>query len=292
MNICKTKNGKQVVMNTTFRKTDYIDNLICIDCEKEVSAKQGHIKIWHFAHKANTNCPFSISSKKGNKMSKFHRDFQDLFNSEIDTELEKVFGNNRADVYANNRVVEIQHSQIGSGKIMERTNNYKQYTKKYPIWILDVKGRVNINNFPKEVLIFNVSVPDEYVEIIYMNQTIRIDNKKNIMKYVISIINNELDDIRLKFMKLLYKKEINEAKEIRNSKCEENRNVRKRLMMKIYDKNNFWSNDKIILKQQARDVFLLEKKEDNKIQSEFKKSEKKIIKKYKVEKQKGRWIIY
>lgn len=90
---------------------------ICIGCGKEVIAKCGDIKIWHWAHQFDLQC-----DKWKEPESLWHRKWKEVV-PEKDREV--VFGEHRADAVYKNWVIEFQKSQISISDAIAREDHYK-----------------------------------------------------------------------------------------------------------------------------------------------------------------------
>lgn len=110
----------------------------CLCCNTEVIAKTGNFVIWHWSHRADSQCP----SSKGK--GEFHYRFQKLFElNEIEVKSEK-WQNNIADICIYDHrlpdgylVVELQHSPISVEEVESRNKAYKNI-----LWVVDVDNRV------------------------------------------------------------------------------------------------------------------------------------------------------
>lgn len=122
---------------------------ICPECNESLIPKCGDIKIWHWAHKHESNCWYS-----SHPMTLFHLAWQDLalkqgYDVEVNFKDESGKIIHRADILKkDNRIVEIQHSNISSKEMIKRCEFYK--TKQLLVdWIIDDNER-----YKKEKLIY------------------------------------------------------------------------------------------------------------------------------------------
>lgn len=121
--------GKYIRIKDTVRERKYR----CICCKEELIYNKGNIKInKYFRHKNNSEC-----SEYENFMSPWHCDFQEQFkNKNINIEEILINGEHRADIFIKNknRVIELQHSDMGTNDCTNRTNDY--LNNNYQIWWL------------------------------------------------------------------------------------------------------------------------------------------------------------
>jgi len=106
----------------------------CLCCNEEVLAKCGSIKVWHWSHKANSECDYWYEP-----MTEWHQKWQSIFPKEFreivlfdDITKEKHIADIRL---PNELVLEFQHSKIDILEFIKRTEFYKKI-----IWILDGKN--------------------------------------------------------------------------------------------------------------------------------------------------------
>ena len=118
---------------------------ICPECKESLIPKCGDIKIWHWAHKHESNCWYS-----SHPMTLFHLAWQDLalkqgYDVEVNFKNDDGKIIHRADILTkNNRIVEIQHSDISSKEMIKRSEFYK--SKQLLVdWIIDDNKRYNKN---------------------------------------------------------------------------------------------------------------------------------------------------
>lgn len=102
---------------------------ICPSCRTPVVPKCGEKKTWHWAHKNCSECdPWS------EPLTDWHLAWQSAV---VDTAVEVVTGNHRADVVGNDSVViELQHSPIKPEEITERETFYGNM-----VWLFDATDR-------------------------------------------------------------------------------------------------------------------------------------------------------
>jgi competence protein CoiA len=97
---------------------------ICSGCNERVIAKCGEIKMWHWAHKPDSECSYSTAPE-----TYWHRHWKTLFPSK---DVEVVLGSKRADIYFNNLVIELQNSNISVDEIKIREMHYKNM-----VWLIN-----------------------------------------------------------------------------------------------------------------------------------------------------------
>lgn len=118
------------------------ERAICPLCNKEVIAKCGQIKIWHWSHKSNFEC-----DSFGEPESEWHITWKNYFPKE---QQEVLIEKHRADIKTKRGIViELQNSHISSKQIIERESFYKNM-----IWILNGKKFGNGLNFRVKNLIW------------------------------------------------------------------------------------------------------------------------------------------
>ncbi len=132
------------------KKASPKDKGVCPICDEEVIAKCGSIKIWHWAHKSNSEC-----DSFGEPETEWHRDWKNNFPEECQ---EVVIGNHRADVKTEKGlVIEFQNSPISPEQIEERE---KFYGYGNMIWVLNGdKIAKNIDLREKKVITFRWKHP-------------------------------------------------------------------------------------------------------------------------------------
>jgi len=146
---------------------------VCPECKESLIPKCGDIKIWHWAHKHESNCWYSA-----HPMTLFHLAWQDLalkqgYDVEVNFKDDSGKIIHRADILTkDNRIIEIQHSDISSKEMIQRSEFYK--SKQLPVdWIIDDNKRYKEKNFcltsclhptTKQIQpqIFNKKIPRKY----------------------------------------------------------------------------------------------------------------------------------
>lgn len=128
---------------------NYTSTPRCINHGHELIVVNGEIVRPHFRHK---NC----GDVTGNPMTQWHIDWQSNF-----PVTEKSFKNKhgqlkdrRADIVLTdyNKVIEIQHSPITNGEIMNRTNDYALHNHSV-VWIIDAQNSVEIKRLDKRLIL-------------------------------------------------------------------------------------------------------------------------------------------
>lgn len=100
----------------------------CPICHMEVIPKCGEIKVWHWAHKSLKECDHWSEPE-----SEWHfgwKKLAGLENSEI--VIRRPEGTHRADIKIDNRVIELQHSNLSPKDVREREAFYGNM-----IWVID-----------------------------------------------------------------------------------------------------------------------------------------------------------
>jgi len=111
------KNGQRILA-TPNNKAE------CPLCKKEVIAKCGLIKVWHWAHKSNKDCDNWYEPE-----TQWHLEWKNKFPKE---QQEVKVGKHRADIKIKDMVIELQNSNLSPKEIIERENYYKNM-----IWLLN-----------------------------------------------------------------------------------------------------------------------------------------------------------
>ncbi|HGN1705466.1 MULTISPECIES: competence protein CoiA [unclassified Providencia] len=119
----------------------------CPECHSEVILKQGKVLTAHFAHKPPVSCYYGSGESEQHRRAKeeISKALQFWEDTEY-VEIEKSFGDVRADIYAVIRnvkvAIEIQKSTLTPEIIVKRT---EAYTKKgiYILWIALADERIN-----------------------------------------------------------------------------------------------------------------------------------------------------
>lgn len=97
----------------------------CEGCNEKVVAKCGEIKIWHWAHEPNSECPYSTHPE-----TYWHRRWKEYYPINC---REVIINNKRADIKTDNGlVIELQNSSISSQEIQLREQTYKNM-----VWIIN-----------------------------------------------------------------------------------------------------------------------------------------------------------
>lgn len=109
-------------------------NAACPVCKETVIPKCGAINIWHWAHKTNAKCLY------GEGTGVWHLRWQDFAlknGANVEVPIVDKFGNMyRADIVYQNKVIELQHSNIGEMEIIHRSDFY--VGQRYRVdWMLD-----------------------------------------------------------------------------------------------------------------------------------------------------------
>lgn len=128
MFIALDKDGNRISAENAVKGNKYF----CPICREEVIVRQGEFVVWHFAHKAGSDC-----DDWHYDMSDWHRDMQNLFPEECQEVVVEHNGKkHRADVLKNNVVLEFQHSPISAEEYMER-NRFWTSAGYRLAWIFD-----------------------------------------------------------------------------------------------------------------------------------------------------------
>ena len=142
---------------------------ICPICQKEVIAKCGSIKVWHWSHKSLKDCDDWAEPE-----SEWHYGWKQLFPKE---QQEVKMGKHRADIKTRSgTIIELQNSSIDIKTLRQREDFYGDM-----IWLLN--GSTIAKHF-----YFNIET--KYMRwlwkpaiVKYSNKPIFIDYKDKIVKY-------------------------------------------------------------------------------------------------------------
>jgi len=115
------------------------DRALCPQCKKVVIAKCGSLNIWHWAHECTAEC-----DSWGEPETDWHFSWKLAFPEDC---REIVIGSHRADIRTHNGwVIELQHSAISIGEILEREISYGRMA-----WVVDAEPFLNnLSLRPKE----------------------------------------------------------------------------------------------------------------------------------------------
>lgn len=138
MLVAYDKEGNRIYANAKERYKE----CFCPECSKPLIHKMGKIKTHHFAHKADTNCPYG---KDKDSKSEWHIHMQELFPPET---LEVRFKDKEsgevhiADVYleGSKTVIEFQHSSIDIEEFRKRTLFHVKEGRRI-VWVFDERGK-------------------------------------------------------------------------------------------------------------------------------------------------------
>ena len=119
----------------------------CLCCGEEVIAKDGRIRINHWAHKNKKVCPYSMKEPK----TQWHLDWQNYFPKEwqeVRCTDEQTGEIHIADIKTTNGlVVEFQHSAINSEERLSRERYHKNM-----IWVIDgTRLKYDFKHFTKNI---------------------------------------------------------------------------------------------------------------------------------------------
>lgn|GEM_PF-2752298 len=136
----KNKKGEEVLGRNATKTEDYY----CPHCQEELVVKKGEIKIHHFAHVAESECPYGAEETETHlRMKEFLFNYYSGKPFVRMAELEYFCHGNIADVYLEDRkgnsfAIECQCSPIEKPEMINRT---KQYSKKgiYTLWIFGAR---------------------------------------------------------------------------------------------------------------------------------------------------------
>lgn len=142
-------NGSMITMAISAQKTDA--PFYCPECRNEVTLKKGTVITHHFAHKSPVTCFYGSGETEAHRRAK-----KEIYDSLIYTgqaenvEIEKSFGDVRADIYAViNDVpvaIEIQRSTLTPESIMRRTASYSN-KRISVLWLVLNGGRIKNTRF-------------------------------------------------------------------------------------------------------------------------------------------------
>ena len=119
----------------------------CLCCGAEVIAKCGKIRIAHWAHKNNEECPYSMKEPK----TQWHLNWQNYFPKEwqeVKCTDEQTGEIHIADIKTTNGlVVEFQHSAINPEERLSRERYHKNM-----IWVIDgTRSKYDLKRFTKNI---------------------------------------------------------------------------------------------------------------------------------------------
>lgn len=127
---CSLKRDDQVVSLhiSDYDKTIHKNNIFCKCCDTSMIGKKGTINRHHFAHKTKEDCDSWLQYK-----TEWHLFWQNLFNKEKqEVVMVKDEKKHIADIVSNERVIEVQHSNISLENVQARELFYRNI-----IWLLD-----------------------------------------------------------------------------------------------------------------------------------------------------------
>jgi competence protein CoiA len=143
----------------------------CINCNLPLILKKGDKKTHHFSHKANSECPHENESVDHMIIKTEIYKSLLLADNVSNCELEKSFGENRPDIYAEINgipvAIEVQLSHLSVEKIEERTISYKNKGI-YVLWITSYDRfleRVDLQN-----KIIAIKVWEKWLHTMYIGQ--------------------------------------------------------------------------------------------------------------------------
>lgn len=112
----------------------------CPDCNAELIAKCGSIKIWHWAHKANSSyCNYMPETEWHLDWKRRAIDCGHNVEVKIDNHITDIM---RTDM---KRVIELQHSSIMPSDIINRCETFKTIEHKID-WVFDLEDKYDENN--------------------------------------------------------------------------------------------------------------------------------------------------
>lgn len=163
------KKGETVV---AFEATRFEGPFICTYCKNEVILKKGDKKIHHFAHTSKSECPHENESPEHMLIkTEIYKSLKKESNVK-NCELEKSFGDNRPDLYAEINgtpvAIEIQLSHLSVEKIEERTLKYKEKGI-YVLWVTSYNKFLERIDFQKNKEI-NIKVWEKWLHTMYIGQ--------------------------------------------------------------------------------------------------------------------------
>lgn len=118
---------------------------VCPCCGGEVISKIGDVIIPHWAHKSLIDCDTWYEPR-----TTWHIEWQKEFSPDM-RHCEKIYAGHRADVVTDaGVVVELQHSNISEGEILEREACYGRDM----VWIFDCRDAIQRIDYDKETQLF------------------------------------------------------------------------------------------------------------------------------------------
>ncbi len=138
MLVAHDKAGNRIYANNDERYKE----CFCPECGKPLTHKKGEMRVSHFAHKVDENCPYALDK---DSKSEWHIHMQELFPSES---LERRFKDDYtgevhiADVYLkqSNTVIEFQHSPISVEEFKSRTLFHVNNGRRI-VWVFEERGK-------------------------------------------------------------------------------------------------------------------------------------------------------
>lgn len=147
-------------------------NIHCNCCDEIMIAKKGNRKIHHFAHKTKINCDEWYHTHK----TEWHLLWQNICKDKYkEFVIKKDDVKHIADIYdeTNNRIIEIQHSQISDNDISKREEFYDNM-----VWIIDLIDKCKISIIFVNCVIVHSSKTDCFS----MNKPVFFDTQYGILK--------------------------------------------------------------------------------------------------------------
>lgn len=147
--------------------TERAKEYLCPLCKGEVVLKKGSLKVDHFAHKSNSDCPHGKGESEEHLSAKISI-FNSLSNSYSakNLELEKVLNGVIADVFVrlNGRdlAIEVQRSNLDLEYLMHRVNTYNSLGVSQ-FWAL-LSDELNVNTMEYERVITYLTHPKSPIQ--------------------------------------------------------------------------------------------------------------------------------
>jgi len=108
----------------------------CPLCKGKLTAKKGKIKVWHYAHKVESNCQTKPETD-------WHREWKGHFYSNYREVIVQKNGRKKiADVKLHESVIEFQHSPISVEEIADRERFYEKM-----FWVFDLRKQYDNGQF-------------------------------------------------------------------------------------------------------------------------------------------------
>lgn len=202
MRTALNEHNEQILAGSRNKQFEYT----CIGCGNDAILAAGQKNVPHFRHRVLSSCDYSNKANSDNSMSAFHRDIQTAFH-EAGAELEKRYPNNRADVYYNGYVYEIQNSPIEYAKVVQRNEAYGKVR-----WIVNAQT-LGHTSFDTDKLVFMVDNSSQTIEVYYKKARFQYNYKT--YEDLVGIVSNNAN-LKVDVNAALLKAEVEAEKMLRD----------------------------------------------------------------------------